>query len=94
MKYPKVSILWVNYNSMNFINLALRSLQALADLDYPNYEVIVVDNGSTDGSYNIIKSFSERKRFKLIRLEKNTGFTGGNNITFRARNRESVCISR
>ncbi len=42
---------------MNFIDLALKLLQTLVDLDYPNYGVIIVNNVSTDGSYNVIKDF-------------------------------------
>ncbi|MEM2507227.1 MAG: glycosyltransferase, partial [Nitrososphaeria archaeon] len=52
---PKVTIIWVNYNSSSFIELVLESLQAIMGLDYPNYELIVVDNGSTDNSLSIIK---------------------------------------
>jgi len=89
MVYPKASILWVNYNSMGFIDVVLESLQAIADLDYPNFEVIVVDNASTDGSYDVIRGFAERKSFRVIRLQRNTGFTGGNNAAFRARDKES-----
>jgi len=89
MTFPKASVLWVNYNSMSFIDVVLESIQAIADLDYPNFEVIVVDNASTDGSYDIIRGFAERKGFRVIRLQRNTGFTGGNNAAFRARDKES-----
>ncbi len=92
MAFPKASILWINYNSMNFIDIALESLQAIADLDYPNYEVIIVDNASTDKSFDVIKSFAERSRFKLIRSERNLGFTGGNNLGFKARDRDSKYV--
>jgi GT2 family glycosyltransferase len=92
MAFPKASILWINYNSMNFIDIALGSLQAIADLDYPNYEVIIVDNASTDKSFDVIKSFAERSRFKLIRSERNLGFTGGNNLGFKARDRDSKYV--
>lgn len=94
MSLPKVSIIWLNYNSMKIINLALKSLNAISELDYPSdkYELIVVDNGSIDGSFEKIKEFLERKgnlRKKIIRLGNNLGFTGGNNVGFKARDRES-----
>jgi len=89
MAFPKASVLWVNYNSMSFIDVVLESLQAISDLDYPNFEVIVVDNASTDGSYDVIRGFAERKGFRVIKLQRNTGFTGGNNAAFRARDKES-----
>jgi len=91
---PKVSILWVNYNSLSFINLALESLQAVKDLDYPNYELIVVDNGSVDGSFEIIKKFLNESNIKskLIRLNRNLGFTGGNNVAYAARDPNSKYV--
>jgi len=58
--YPPVSILWLNYNSFPFINIVLESLQGIQNLDYPNYELIIVDNGSTDGSLKIIKMLLQK----------------------------------
>lgn len=90
---PKVSILWLNYNSHSFIDIVLQSLQNIKDLDYPNYELIVVDNNSIDESYKIIRKFVEKMyNAKFIRLEKNLGFTGGNNVAYRARDPESKYI--
>jgi glycosyltransferase involved in cell wall biosynthesis len=54
---PKVSIVWLNYNSAKFLDLALHSLKSLFELGYDNYEVIIVDNGSTDGSFEVIRGF-------------------------------------
>lgn len=92
--YPMVSIIWLNYNSRDIIDLVLKSLEALFDLDYPvdRYELIVVDNGSSDGSFETIRSFVENRsgaRKKIIRLEHNLGFSGGNNAGFRARDRDA-----
>jgi len=93
---PKVSILWVNYNSFSFIDLALESLQAVEDLDYPHYELIVVDNGSVDDSFTAITSFIEKKnisaRTKIILLERNLGYTGGNNFAYASRDRDSKYV--
>ena len=95
--WPKVSIIWLNHNSMKIINAVLESLKAIADLDYPNdrYELIVVDNGSTDGSFEKIREFLDGRgnlRKKIIKLERNTGFTGGCNIGYRARDKESKYV--
>ena len=91
-KPPKVSVVWVNYNSMGFIDIALASLKSLAELDYPAYEVIIVDNHSTDGSFERVKQYAERKRFKVYRTERNVGFTGGNNLGFRLRDKDSKYV--
>jgi glycosyltransferase involved in cell wall biosynthesis len=45
-----ISIIWLNYNSKPILDLAKRSLESVLTLDYPSYETIIVDNGSTDGS--------------------------------------------
>jgi teichuronic acid biosynthesis glycosyltransferase TuaG len=58
---PKISIFWLNYNSNSFIDIALESLKGILDLDYSNYELIVVDNGSTDMSLKVINNFIEKK---------------------------------
>jgi len=97
MAWPKVSIIWVNYNSSKIMSIALESLEAVSNFDYPadKYELIVVDNGSTDGSYEEIRNFLKRKsslKKKLIRLNKNLGFTGGNNVGFNARDKESKYV--
>ncbi|ADV65447.1 glycosyltransferase family 2 protein [Desulfurococcus mucosus] len=92
MVYPGVSIIWLNYNSMGVIDRVLASLQSVFDLDYPpnRYELIIVDNGSSDGSFEAVKKFVEGKdtsRVKMVRLERNLGFTGGVNLGFSMRNR-------
>ncbi len=81
MTCPVVSIIWLNYNSRGIIDLALKSLEAVFSLDYPEnrYELIIVDNGSSDGSFETIRSFVENRsgaRKKIIRLEHNLGFSG------------------
>ncbi len=95
MPYPKVTIIWLNYNSMPIIEGVLASLEGVKNLDYPNYELIVVDNGSTDGSYEKVKSFIEkelRSRAKILRMNTNLGFTGGVNAAFQARDPESKYV--
>jgi len=97
MVWPKVSIIWLNYNSSRILPIVLESLESVVGLDYPSdrYELIVVDNGSTDGSFERVKDFLERRgslKKKIIRLGRNLGFTGGNNIGFTARDRESKYV--
>jgi GT2 family glycosyltransferase len=98
MSWPKVSLILVNYNSSKILPVVFESIESIASLDYPSdrYELIVVDNGSTDGSFESIKEFLERKsnlRKKVIRLTKNLGFTGGNNIGYKARDPGSKYIA-
>jgi len=77
-KYPLVSIVILNYNSRKFLG---RCLSSVFKTNYPNYEVIFVDNHSNDGSVDfVIQNFRDKKNFKVIRLPKNYGFSVGNNV--------------
>lgn len=82
MKPPIVSIIILNLDDeKNTINC----LNSLEKIDYPNYEVIMVDNGSDINSFNIIKNHVKKLKLKtkLIRLKQNVGFAEGNNIGVR-----------
>lgn len=83
------SIFWLNYNSSSFMDVALESLEGVLDLDYSNYELVVVDNCSTDKSFNVIRDFIVKRMsaidVKVIRLPRNLGFNGGNNAAYKAR---------
>jgi GT2 family glycosyltransferase len=75
---PKVFIIVLNYNGKNCLSQCLNSVY---QSDYPNFEVIVVDNASTDGSFE-----EARQKFQsanLIRNNANLGFAAGNNIGIR-----------
>ncbi|MGC9107697.1 MAG: glycosyltransferase [Infirmifilum sp.] len=60
---------------MKFIELVFASLRSVFDLDYEDFEVIIVDNGSTDGSFEAIKSFVNKVRpkcrVKIIQNDRN-----------------------
>ncbi len=75
MDKPRVSIIVLTWNEKRHV---LECLDSLRRLEYPNLEIIVVDNGSTDGTQKIIKEkFPE---LKLIQNKENLGFAEGNNI--------------
>lgn len=77
MKQPLISIIIVNYNGWPLIQKCILSLGKQA---YSNIEVIVVDNDSTSDQIKDLKSMELGSLdVKFIFLEKNTGFTGGNN---------------
>jgi glycosyltransferase involved in cell wall biosynthesis len=60
---PGVSIVIGNYNYAQFVALAIES--ALAQ-DHPRCEVIVVDDGSTDGSQEVVERYRDRARIILL----------------------------
>lgn len=76
-KLPFVSIVVLNYNGKAFLGDCLNSL---FNIRYPSslYEVLVVDNASTDGSVEYIRN--QFTKVKLFALEDNYGFAEGNNI--------------
>ncbi len=63
----------------------IECLESLLKLTYPNYRIIVVDNGSTDESENKIRGWAKEKYPALIFIEtgKNLGYAAGNNAGLR-----------
>lgn len=73
---PLVDVIIVGYNSEKFIEKCLQSLLKQEFLK-KDYMVTFVDNGSTDRTQEIVKSFPE---VRLMIIRKNAGFSGGNNF--------------
>jgi len=74
--FPKVSVITVNWNNFND---SAECLESLRKTTYPNFEVIVVDNGSGGDDVSLLKQrFGDSIR--LIVNDKNAGFAGGCNI--------------
>jgi hypothetical protein len=76
---PTVSVVVVNYNGMHFLPAFFESLQCA--FQRHRFEVVVVDNASTDGSAEWLR---RRDDIRLVLMSINTGFTGGNNVGARA----------
>ena len=75
---PLVTVIILNLNSFDVTHDCLQSLRKI---DYPNYEIIVVDNGSVDGSGTRLAEADPHVR--LIRNERNLGFAAGCNPAIR-----------
>src|SRR5437763_10134894 len=78
MILPKVAIILINWNGKQD---TLECLDSLSRDIYPNKEIIVVDNGSTDDSVEVIRVLFPE--VTLLEMESNLGFTGGNNVGIR-----------
>lgn len=74
---PFVSIVIVNWNGKENLK---ECLESLSKIDYSNYEVILVDNGSTDGSVTLVKK--QFPKVIIVESDKNLGFAGGNNLGY------------
>lgn len=71
------SIIIVNYNSKRLLyNCVYSIVNSLSDIDY---EVIVVDNNSSDNSFDLCRSISD-ERIKMIPSNENLGFAKANNL--------------
>lgn len=76
--FPLASVIVVSYDTLAYTRLCLASV--LANTDYPNYELIVVDNGSTDRSAADIQELASRyPHLRVIENKRNLGFGPGNN---------------
>lgn len=73
---PLISIIILCYNKSEMTKRCLNAL--FENTDYPNYEVIVLDNASVDDTPDYLLSYDNKINF--IRAEKNLGFVGGNNF--------------
>lgn len=74
----KFSIVIINWNGKEKLGELLdKCLESVSNTDYNNFEVIFVDNASTDGSYEYVQSKFD---FKFFRNPRNLGFVGGNNV--------------
>ena len=72
--WPRVIVLILSYNGKALLEDALSSYLAN---DYPNFEVLVIDNGSSDGTQDYVEQ--NFPKASVLRLENNRGYSGGFN---------------
>jgi polysaccharide pyruvyl transferase CsaB len=77
---PMASIIIVTYNNLGYNKLCINSI--VTKTDYPAYEVIVVDNNSTDGTRDYLRSITDN-RIKVILNDNNEGFARANNMALK-----------
>lgn len=82
-----VSVIIPNWNGKKFLKGCLDSL---LESNYPQLQVVIVDNGSKDGSVEFLES--NYKQVRLIKFEKNTGFSVAVNAGIRHSNGEFVAL--
>lgn len=83
---PLVSILINNHNYERFIG---ESIDSALNQDYPHTEVVVVDDGSTDNSRQIIASYNNRI---VPVFKENGGQASPFNVGFAASKGETICL--
>ncbi len=82
--YGQVSIIMPNYNCENYIR---ESIDSVLNQTYSDWELLIVDDCSTDNSVEIIREYCERdSRIKLFVNEKNSGAAASRNLALREAN--------
>src|SRR6059058_375714 len=86
-RMPRASVVIPTWNGRELLAEALRSLDAQS---FTDFEVVVVDNGSTDGTAGMVGSW--HRPVRLERLDTNRGFAEATNVGIRASAGEIVVL--
>ena len=73
----ELSIVIVTWNTKKLLSDCIESI--VSKKHKVNYEIIIVDNGSTDGTIEYLDNLNSKKGFKIIKNSKNEGFAKANN---------------
>lgn len=87
MQSEYISIIVLNHNGLQYLD---KCLKTVTQQSYPSYEVILVDNASTDDSVAFVK-----KHFPQVKITQNKiglGFAGGNNVGIRKAKGEHILL--
>lgn len=76
MEEKSVAVIVVNWNNAQD---TIDCVNSLKKINYKNFKVFLVDNGSTDGSLEKLRPFAD-ENIEIIETGKNLGFSGGNNV--------------
>ena len=89
MKKPLVSVVVPVYNIKEYVGKCLKSLMSQ---DYENYEVVVVDDGSNDGSAEVCDEFAKRDKKIRVVHKKNGGLSDARNVGINETKGELICL--
>lgn len=88
LKAPKITVFMACYNSEKFISQSIRSI---LNQTFTDFELLIVNDGSTDDSVNIINSFKD-ERIKLIHNLTNKGLVHTRNVALTEASGEYIAI--
>lgn len=87
----KFSFAVLTWNRKAFLEKCIASLLE-SIVDFTDTEIIVMDNGSTDGTREFLEKFENDKRFKIIKLEKNYGLNSYKKLFNKAKGEYIVVV--
>ncbi|MEI3609578.1 glycosyltransferase family 2 protein [Pseudogracilibacillus sp. SO10305] len=88
---PKISVILPAYNCENEIKTAIESL---LDQTWKNIEVLIVDDCSTDGTFNVAKEYEQKdKRIKVLQTPENSGPYVARNLALEIANGEYITVN-
>jgi glycosyltransferase involved in cell wall biosynthesis len=67
---PKVSIILSLYNSANSVS---KTVESILNQSYKNYELIIINDGSTDNTKKILNKYKKQKKIKIFNFNSNLG---------------------
>lgn len=71
IEIPKITVIMLTYNRKEYLN---RSIESVLTQTYRDFDFIIINNGSTDGSDEVLKQYArEDHRIKLIHIPDNRG---------------------
>ncbi len=75
--HPRISVLILTYNRANLVERSIKSVLAQT---FTDYELVLVDNGSTDDTLNVLNRYRDLENVRVFSIEKNIGFARGFNF--------------
>ena len=84
---PEISVIIPNYNGIRFLPGVLDSLQRQT---FRDFETILVDNGSGDGSTDFVRE--KYPEVQLLELSENTGFARAANLGIQTCMNKEICL--
>ncbi|ATP58493.1 hypothetical protein CPT03_19505 [Pedobacter ginsengisoli] len=85
---PKITVFMAAYNAASYIQ---ESIQSILDQTFENFELLIVNDGSTDETVVVINSFKD-SRIRLIHNDKNRGLTYTRNVVLNEAKGEYIAI--
>ncbi|MGB7605784.1 MAG: glycosyltransferase family 2 protein [Lutisporaceae bacterium] len=87
---PKISVILVTYNRMNYLR---RSIQSVLSQTFSDFELLLVNNGSTDGTEALCSEYAKQdSRIKLVNILQNNGAPQGRNAGLDAASCDYITI--